>query len=219
MIKIVLKIVLKWALVALGIVLVIALVALLRPEDPASCLLAKPVIYLYPETETEVTVTLGCAEDLTVSIPEYRSGWRVIARPDGTLTDLTDGQSYTSLFWEAEKAAAFDFSEGFCVAGSETEAFLTDALTQLGLNETERVEFLEYWLPKMQYNAWNLIAFQSSCYEKAAPLSITPAPDSLLRVFMAWKALDTPVEIAPQVLEPFSREGFAAVEWGGTQVD
>ncbi len=219
MTKFVLKTVLKWALVALAVVLVIAFVTLLVPEGPETCLLAKPVIYLYPETETEVAVTLGCADDLTVSIPEYRSGWRVLARPDGTLTDLTDGQAYTSLFWEAEKAVEFDFSEGFCVAGSEVEAFLTDALTQLGLNATERAEFLDYWVPKMQGNAWNLIAFQSSNYEEAAPLTVTPAPDSLLRVFMAWKALDAPVELAPQTLAPFVREGFAVVEWGGTQVD
>ena len=97
--------------------------------------------------------------------------------------------------------------------------FLTDALEQLGLNASERAEFLDYWVPLMRGNDWNLIAFQSSNYEEAAPLTITPAPDSLLRVFMAWKALEEPVEIAPQTLGPFVREGFAAVEWGGTQVD
>lgn len=215
----ILKKILKWALVALGVVLVVALIAVLTPEDPANCLLAKPVIYLYPETEIEVCVALGCAEDMTVSIPEYRDGWHVKAAPDGTLTDRADGRVYTSLFWEAEKPVAFDFSEGFCVVGSETEAFVNDALTQLGLNQAERAEFLAYWVPLMRENDWNLIAFQSDAYTQAAPLTITPAPDSLLRVFMAWRALDAPVEIAPQRLEPFAREGFAVVEWGGAQVD
>ena len=209
----------KWALVALCAAALIALIAVLTPDDPAaSCLLAKPVIYLYPEQDTVVTVTLGCADNLTASVPEYRGGWRVLARPDGTLTDLVGGGEYASLFWEAEKPVRFDFSRGACVAGSETAAFLADVLTQLGLNAAERAEFLDYWLPRMEGNAYNLIAFQQDAYTAAAPLSISPAPDSVLRVFMAWTPLRAPVGIAPQDFAPFSREGFAAVEWGGCEV-
>lgn len=39
----------------------------------------------------------------------------------------------------------------------------------------------------------------------------------MLRVFMAWQPLDEPVEIEPQVLESFEREGFTVVEWGGAE--
>ncbi len=185
MLRYVFKKTLKRMLVALCAVLLTSLILFLTPEDPATCLLAKPVIYLYPEQTTEVTVTLGCADELTVSDPDYGTGWHVRAEPDGTLTDLTDGLSYRSLFWEAESAVAFDFSRGFCVAGCDTEAFLTDALAQLGLNEAESAEFLAYWLPRMESNAWNLMAFQTDAYESAAPLTVSPAPDSVLRVFLA----------------------------------
>ena len=75
-----------------------------------------------------------------------------------------------------------------------------------------------YWLPRMQDNAYNLISFQSERYTDAARLTIDPAPDSLLRVFMAWKPLAAPREIAPQSFEPFARKGFTAVEWGGAEV-
>ena len=54
---------------------------------------------------------------------------------------------------------------------------------------------------------------------KLAVLAIDPAPDSLLRVFMAWKALEEPIDVEPQVLEPFQREGFTVVEWGGMKVN
>ena len=70
----------------------------------------------------------------------------------------------------------------------------------------------------MENNAWNLISFQTDAYTEAAALEIEPAPDSLLRVFMAWKALPEPVWIEPQTVSPFVRKGFAAVEWGGAQV-
>ena len=42
--------------------------------------------------------------------------------------------------------------------------------------------------------------------------------DSLLRVFMAWKGLDKPVEVEPQELPGFERSGFTVVEWGGTEI-
>ena len=45
----------------------------------------KPVIYLYPEEETEVTVRLDRDGELTAAWPAYEDGWRVTARPDVTL--------------------------------------------------------------------------------------------------------------------------------------
>ena len=47
---------------------------------------AKPVIYLYPEEETRVTVKLDYNGQLTCTYPAYEKGWTVTASPDGTLT-------------------------------------------------------------------------------------------------------------------------------------
>ena len=177
----------------------------------------KPVIYLYPEAETDVTVRLDYAGDLTCTYPAYDGAWRVAAAPDGTLTDER-GQTYRYLYWEGTDNVQYDFSEGFCVPGSETAAFLEDALAQLGLTRAEANEFIIYWLPQMEQNAYNLISFQSDAYTDAAKLTITPQPDTLLRVFMAWKPLTSAVEIAPQTLTAPERTGFTAVEWGGAKV-
>ena len=177
----------------------------------------KPVIYLYPETETDVTVRLDYAGDLTCTYPAYDGAWRVTAAPDGTLTD-DDGQTYRYLYWEGTDNVQYDFSEGFCVPGEETAAFLEDALAQLGLTRAEANEFIIYWLPRMEGNAYNLISFQQEAYTDAAKLTITPQPDTLLRVFMAWKPLARAVEIAPQTLTAPERTGFTAVEWGGAKV-
>lgn len=177
----------------------------------------KPVIYLYPEAETDVTVRLDYAGDLTCTYPAYDCAWRVAAAPDGTLTDER-GQTYRYLYWEGTDNVQYDFSEGFCVPGSETAAFLEDALAQLGLTRPEANEFIIYWLPQMEQNAYNLISFQQSAYTDAARLTITPQPDTLLRVFMAWKPLTRAVEIVPQTLTAPERTGFTAVEWGGAKV-
>ena len=184
------------------------------PEEPA----AKPVIYLYPEEETEVSVKLDYKGTLTSTYPAYDDGWTVTAQPDGTLTDPDTGREYYCLFWEGVSDTEYDLSKGFVVPGGETAAFLETALAELGLTDKEANEFIIYWLPKMEVNPYNLITFQSEAYTDHAVLEIEPVPDSMLRVFMVWKGLDAPVEVEPQTLHPFERTGFTVVEWGGTQL-
>ena len=90
-------------------------------------------------------------------------------------------------------------------------------LAEIGLTPREYNEFIVYWLPKMQDNPYNLISFQSEAYTDAAKLDIDPTPDSVLRVFMAWKPLGRPQNIEPQTFASFERNGFTVVEWGGCE--
>lgn len=182
--------------------------------DPMACY--KPVIYLYPEEETQVSVALTLDGRLTCTYPAYQDGWDVTAMPDGTL--YADGQTYNYLYWEGETNAVWDWSEGFCVEGADTAAFLEAALEKLGLTRREANEFIVYWLPLMQENPYNLISFRTDAYTDAAKLEIEPAPDTLIRVFMTWHASDIPVSIEPQELTAPQRTGFTAVEWGGAEV-
>ena len=191
----------------------LGLTACVRPEDAAE----KPVIYLYPEQETMVSVSLDYAGTLTATYPAYEDGWTVTAEPDGTLYD-ENGNEYSYLFWEGENNIDYDFSKGFCVAGADTADFLREKLAEIGLTPREYNEFIVYWLPKMQDNPYNLISFQSEAYTDAAKLDIDPTPDSVLRVFMAWKPLGRPQTIEPQTFTPFARDGFTVVEWGGCEV-
>ncbi len=178
---------------------------------------AKPVIYLYPEEETEVTVRLDYDGTLTCTYPACEDGWTVTAAPDGTLRDEA-GQTYNYLYWEGVARTEYDFSRGFCVPGADTAAFLEDALSRLGLTRREANEFIVYWLPRMEANPYNLIAFQAEDYTNHARLTVTPEPDSLLRVFMAWKPLEAPADLPAQELPPFKRTGFTVVEWGGAEL-
>ena len=178
---------------------------------------AKPVIYLYPEQETTVSVSLDYAGTLTATYPAYENGWTVTAEPDGTLYD-ENGDEYSYLLWEGENNTDYDFSKGFCVAGADTADFLREKLAEIGLTPREYNEFIVYWLPKMEDNSYNLISFQSERYTDTAKLDIDPTPDSVLRVFMAWKPLHRPQNIEPQIFTPFARDGFTVVEWGGCEV-
>ncbi len=179
----------------------------------------KPVIYLYPEEETLTTVELTLDGTLTASYPAYGTGWQVLAHPDGTLTDPATGRTYYCLFWEGTSRADYDMTEGFVVSGEDTAAFLEEKLEHLGLTEREAEEFIIYWLPRMEGNAYNLISFQGEAYTQSAQLHVSPEPDAVIRVFMAWQALEEPVEISPQELaETPTREGFTLVEWGGAEL-
>ena len=186
-----------------------------EPEFPDVVSEDKPVIYLYPQERTNVAVQLDYDGVLTCTYPAYDGLWEVTAEPDGTLTDAA-GRQYRYLYWEGAGARHYDFSRGFCVAGTDTAAFLEQALAQLGLNAAEANEFIIYWLPQMQDNAYNLIAFQQEAYTDQARLTVTPEPDTVLRVFMAWRPLEEPVEVPPQVLDAPERQGFTVVEWGGS---
>ncbi len=180
----------------------------------------KPVICIYPEHETDVHIELELTtSDLSTTYPKYNNGWDVTAYPDGSLINKTDGTHHRYLFWESVNARTkFDFSKGYCVAGKDTETFLKEKLSYIGLNEEETNEFIVYWLPKMEHNQYNLITFQGDLYTDAAKLSITPSPDSLLRLFMAYVPLEEHIDIEPQQLDTFERKGFTVVEWGGTEI-
>lgn len=179
---------------------------------------AKPVIYLYPEEEMKVQVELDYDGKLTCTYPTYEDGWEVIAQPNGTLTNVADGKIYSYLFWEGFDYNEYDFSAGFVVPGEETAEFLQEKLSDMGLTPTEYNEMIVYWLPKMQENKYNLIAFQQEAYTDHARLTITPEPDSVLRVFMTYIPLKEAIEIPEQKLEAFERSGFTVVEWGGSEI-
>lgn len=183
--------------------------------EPGECY--KPVIYLYPEEETDISVNLILDGRLTCTYPAYNDGWTVTASPDGTLTDAK-GRTYNYLYWEGETYARYDLSKGFCVKGEDTAVFLEDALEKLGLTRREANEFIVYWLPQMQDNPYNIISFQTGIYTNAAKLAVNPAPDTLIRVFMAWQASDTPVVLENQELSAPDRTGFTVVEWGGAEI-
>ena len=180
----------------------------------------KPMIYLYPETETEVSVKLGAPEKLSVSYPLYEDGWKVLAEPSGKLTDLKTGRELYSLYWEGKDSIFEVTDEGFVVTGENAATFLEEKLALLGLTDREAEEFIVYWLPKMQENSYNYVRFASSAeIEEYMPLLVSPKPDTMIRVAMVLSALDEPLELKKQVLpaKP-ERAGFTVVEWGGSLV-
>jgi len=179
----------------------------------------KPIIYLYPEQETEINVTLGNPQNLIHTYPKYEGSWNVIAKPDGSLTDVKTGRNLYSLYWEGISTVHSAMTDGFVVKGIDTISFLEDKLATLGLTQREADEFIIYWLPRLECNTYNLIRFETSEeINTNMTLEITPTPDIAIRVMMEYKPLDNPISIPEQQLTTPTRTGFVAVEWGGTEI-
>ena len=70
----------------------------------------------------------------------------------------------------------------------------------------------------MEQNLNNIISSPTDIYTDNAKLMADPAPDTLIRVFMAWQTADEYVELEKQDLTAPVRTGFSVVEWGGTEI-
>ncbi|MBO5095445.1 MAG: hypothetical protein J6B98_01030 [Bacilli bacterium] len=177
----------------------------------------KPVLYLYPENKTNITINFENEEYLTTTYPKFKNSWQILAYPNGDLYDY-NGKYYYALYWEEKYTNLVDFSEGFYVTKDNAIQFLEEKLSIIGLSDREKNEFIMYWLPILEQNEKNLVYFElTGAKQKYNELIIEPKPDSLLRMTMHVKKVQKQQNIKEQKLETFDRTGFTAVEWGGVK--
>lgn len=180
----------------------------------------KPIIYLYPTDDIDLSVKLGYEDKITCSYPQYKTSWNVFAKTSGDLIDLNTNRALYALYYESEAVYNFEIQkDGFIVKGSDITKFLEEKLEILGLTERETEEFIVYWLPILQENEYNYIRFATiEEINQNMPLEFSVQPDTLIRVLMTYKGLDKPIDVEEQQLETPERTGFVAVEWGGTKI-
>lgn len=176
----------------------------------------KPVIYLYPKKETDISVKVNPTGGFTLTEPAYNNGWMVKATPNSEIYNYADKTTYPYLFWEGH---AFDYKrpdKGFVVKKENVKNFLEEKLAMLGLIKKEYDEFIEFWLPKMRDKNYYFITFvPQEEFDNLAPLNVTPRPDTVIRVFMDYEGLDAPIKVKEEELTTPARNGFTVVEWGG----
>ncbi len=171
-----------------------------------------PYIYLYPETTQAVDVTLLPAPGTYVhtSFPAYNGGWSVTAEPSG----LLDGQ-YDFLYYEATVHWVFQTTEGWAVADADVFDWFEGQLPALGLTAAETEDFLDFWSIHLPPAPCYLIYPQPEAdIDQTMGLVISPAPDSLLRLWLVVQGSATCTPLPAPATSPFVRDGFTAVEWG-----
>jgi len=176
----------------------------------------KPVIYLYPEETTNVSVKIEPKGGFTFTEPDYGNGWDVLAYPDGKLVDLNSKISYPYLFWEGRGGIYNTPEKGFVVAVQDIHNFLIEKLTKLGLNNKEQADFMEFWEPRITGAPYFFVTFMGNkVMDEIAPLTITPKPDSVIRILMDYTPLQKPISVQGYEIKTPERKGFTVVEWGG----
>ncbi len=175
----------------------------------------KPVIYLYPQVEQQVSVKVGA--DVKISDPLYdiKNGWTTIAKPNGQLS--VNGSTYSSLFWEGIGYGQYpDITVGTIVKRQDAVRTIRQQLAQQGLIATEINDFMSYWEAKIPNDPYiRLTWLDTAQMNQLAPLSVSPKPDTIIRVFLDMSGLNKIVKIPKQDLKSIPRVGFTLVEWGG----
>jgi hypothetical protein len=181
----------------------------------------KPVVYLYPEKTGDFSVYVEPNGGFTKTIPEYGTGWHVTATPNSQITDKKSGETYPYLYWSGINTGIPQITEGWIVENENTETFLVEKLTQLGLNEQEINDFNEYWIPRFEtegVDQYKIMFLPQHQFEVLAPLTIVgdETPESIIRVMMYAQPAQNGVVLPEQILPATpTRNGFTVVEWGG----
>lgn len=180
----------------------------------------KPIIYIYPEKEMDLTIRLKNKDLLTYTYPKYNNSWNIRVNTNGNIFDYNTNRNYYALYWEAIDNSKINTNEGFIVKGQNTIEFLEEKLEYIGLNEREINEFIIYWIDKLENNKYNYIRFRTTDeINEYMPLSISEKPDTLIRVIMDYMPLEKEINVKEQKLDKVVRKGYTIVEWGGRKID
>ena len=157
---------------------------------------------------------------LTTIYPKFNGEnytWNVHAKPNGDI--ILGNKTYPYLFWEAYSYNNQEIKEGFIVEDKNAEEFLENKLQLLGLNDKESTDFITYWLPVLLKNKLSLCNFQSEQFFNNFKLNVNPKPDTMIRIFLSIKKLDSPIKIKEQILEKNEWKGYTLIEWGGCNIN
>jgi hypothetical protein len=180
----------------------------------------KPVIYAYPKEEIDINIKVDYTGEFKFTYPKYNreSGWNVRVKPNGEMT-TKDGKQYPYLFWDGkEYPINVNKNEGFVVKQENLVEFFEEKLDYMGLNPRERTDFITFWVPLMLEKDYYYINFANKEFDKMAPLTVSPKPDSTQRIFMVYEGLDERKEVKEQDLEKFERVDYSIIEWGGSKL-
>jgi len=179
----------------------------------------KPVIYLYPPKESQIKVQVGAK--ITKSEPTYpEKGWLVNAKPNGELT--YQNQNYPYLFWEGLGNGTYPNykNKGILVKQKDLATTLYKQLSQLGLNQKESADFMDFWQSKLPTTPYvRLTWLDTADMDNLAPISVNPKPNTKIRIFLEFEGLEKRVNLIPQTLSAPKREGFTLIEWGGLLIN
>lgn len=189
-----------------------------KPAEGVGAL--KPNIYLYSNEETEAKVTFDVPQWLRVSDPLYEGSWQARVLGDGGIV-MEDGSEHGYLFYESEtQPFYFQKEEGWRIGAETRQEQFRSILEAYGFNEKETLDFLEFWVTRLDPGEdYMMYPQMTGTVDRAMPLTVVPACDSVFRLWFTFEKASEMTDVKePEIVEA-ERSGFTLVEWGGIILD
>ncbi len=173
----------------------------------------KPNIYLYSDYDVEVNVQLEPYEYITCSIPLYDkdAGWDAKVH-DGSINGRNDYLFYEALVPDS----GFQKEWGFTVNNASVEEDMLEILNMYGFNETEKQDFIEYWVAELPEGPdWVFYPQETFIVDGIMPVYALPEPDSIYRLWFYIEPYRGQKLSYKKPEDVISHEGYTLVEWGG----
>lgn len=174
----------------------------------------KPNIYIYPEKEIYLNVTLDFPKGgkVIVSIPEYGNGWDISVDENGKIND-----KYDYLFYESSQPDVWQLEKGWVISRENLHDFFVENMSEYGFAGREIQDFTDYWIPRLTASGFYAIYPQTnSIINSVIELNVSQEADNVLRLFYVIQetAEQINTNLASPKTEYFNREGFFITEWG-----
>ncbi len=183
------------------------------PDTTGGPVVRKPNLYLYPTSVCSLSVKIEfpLGGSIVESEPYYYDGWYVKVDPSGKINE-----EYDYLYYEAQCPEVYQYDYGWSINRDSLFNFFTNNLLATGFNESEKNDFIEYWIPILtDYEYYAVFPQYSAVIEKIIQLKFSIYPDNILRLFYVIEGFNSEQMISPpQPIPYFDRNGFVVTEWG-----
>ena len=173
----------------------------------------KPNIYLYSPLDVAVNVKINPYDSITNSIPLYphETGWNTYIR-NGSIN-----AAYDYLFYEAMVADdEFQTRYGYIMRKDSLKSDMEKLLETYNFNSTEIRDFIEYWSVELSGMGDTVFYPQPrEVIDSKISLVISPAPSRVYREWFYITPFTGIIPETPEKVEPFERNGYYGIEWGG----
>ena len=149
------------------------------------------------------------------SIPDYNTGWNVFIDKTGKIDN-----KYDYLFYECVQFDEPKFNYGYCISSDEMVNALKRVLNEIGLNDQENKDFIEYWGDRFtKFPYYKIHPILDNELNRYVELKIIPKPDSVLRVWLFFEGTSIKEELKAPSFDKFMRKKSTVVEWRGVMLN
>ena len=103
------------------------------------------------------------------------------------------------------------------VEKNNLKRFFKKNLYAYGFNRREIQDFIDYWIPRLQYaDLFEIYPQGAAIIDRVIKLGFSTKPDNILRMHYLIKDIkgNQNKRIAEPKITPFIRRGFVVTEWG-----